>query len=94
VCCQQLKNKKNKSAFWRLTLSIYTMQVEVFKTNVDTKQNAERIIENIKGLLPVGRINFDLDDRDKILRIEAKEIQVQPIQNLLLDLGYTCSLLE
>jgi tRNA G26 N,N-dimethylase Trm1 len=70
------------------------MQIEVFKTNVKTKKNADRVINIIKSTLPVGKINFDLKDCDKILRIEAKEIQVQPILNLLLDLGFTCIPLE
>jgi hypothetical protein len=66
------------------------MQIEVFRTNVKTKKNADMVIHHIKGTLPAGKINFDLADRDKILRIEAKEIPVQPIQNLLVDLGFTC----
>src|SRR5689334_1138284 len=70
------------------------MQIEVFKTNVKTKKNADRVIKHIKKEVPVGRINFDLEDRDKILRIEAKEIQVQPIQLLLFELGFTCTPLE
>lgn len=70
------------------------MQVEVFKTNVKTKKNAAMVVDLIKRILPVGKINFDLEDRDKILRIEAKQIQVQPILNLLLDLGFTCIPLE
>lgn len=70
------------------------MQVEVFKTNVTTPQHAEMVVGRIKRILPVGRVNFDLDDCDNILRVEATEIQVQPILNLLLDLGFTCTLLE
>ena len=70
------------------------MQIEVFKTNVKTKKNADLVIDLIKSILPVGKINFDLEDCDKILRVEAKEIQVQPILNLLLDSGFTCIPLE
>jgi hypothetical protein len=66
------------------------MQIEVFRTNVKTKKNAAMVVNHIKRILPVGKINFDLEDCDKILRIEAKEIQVQPILNLVLDLGFTC----
>ena len=66
------------------------MQIEVFRTNVKTKKNADMVIHHIKSRLPAGRINFDLSDRDKILRIEAKEIPVQPILHLLQDLGFTC----
>ena len=70
------------------------MQIEVFRTNVKTKKNAALVINLVKEILPVGKINFDLEDCDKILRIEAKEIEVQPILNLLLDLGFTCIPLE
>ena len=70
------------------------MQIEVFKTNVKSKKNADKVVSLIKRRLPVGKVNFDLEDCDKILRIEAKEIQVQPILNLLLDLGFSCSPLE
>jgi hypothetical protein len=70
------------------------MQIEVFKTNVRSKKNADKVVSLIKSSLPVGKVNFDLEDCDKILRIEAKEIQVQPILNLLLDLGFSCSPLE
>jgi hypothetical protein len=66
------------------------MQIEVFKTNVKTQKNADRVINLIKRRLPVDKINFDLADCDKILRVEAKEIQVQPILNLVLDSGFTC----
>jgi hypothetical protein len=70
------------------------MQIEVFKTNVETKENAEMVVHLIKTKLPDGKVNFDLEDCDNILRIEAKEVQVQPILNLLIDLGFNCSPLE
>ncbi|MGZ4012397.1 MAG: hypothetical protein ACXVPE_17290 [Bacteroidia bacterium] len=70
------------------------MQIEVFRTNVKTKKNAAIVINLIRRTIPVGKVNFDLADCDKILRIEAKEIQVQTILNLLLDLGFSCHPLE
>jgi hypothetical protein len=65
------------------------MPVEVFRTNVKTKKNADQVIHLIKRLQP-GKINFDLEDCDRILRIEANEIQVQPIVKLVVDLGFDC----
>lgn len=85
-----LQNKKSISSVLVQFLPKHTMQIEVFKTNVRTKKNADMIINLIKRIQPVGKINFDLEDCDKILRIEAKEIEVQPILKLLLDLGFTC----
>lgn len=70
------------------------MPVEVFKTNVKTKKNADRVVNLMKEILPVGKVNFDLKDCDKILRVEATEIHVQPIVDLFLDLGFTCTPLE
>jgi tRNA G26 N,N-dimethylase Trm1 len=70
------------------------MQIEVFKTNVKTKKNADEVVNLIKEILPVGKVSFDLKDCDKILRIEATEIQLQPIVDLFLDLGFTCTPLE
>jgi tRNA G26 N,N-dimethylase Trm1 len=77
----------------RLTRT-HTMQVEVFKTNIETKQHADMVINLIKTTLPVDKITFDLEDCDRILRIEANEIELQPIQNLLLNSGFTCIPLE
>ena len=90
---QRLKSRNNRSSLLCAVIQFlpgHTMQIEVFRTNVKTKKNADMIIHHIKRRLPAGRINFDLEDHDKILRIEATEIPVQPILNLLLDLGFTC----
>lgn len=45
--------------------------VEVFKTNVRNDFSAEIVITALKTLVVDARINFDLDDCDKILRIES-----------------------
>ena len=45
--------------------------VEVFKTNISTKKMAKQVIIFLKELFPVAKINFDLEDCDKILRIET-----------------------
>ena len=45
--------------------------VEVFKTNIKTKRDVKLLIQKIAGDFPDYSINIDLDDRDKILRIES-----------------------
>ncbi len=47
--------------------------VEVFKTNVCSATEAKGIIELILKRFPGYQINFDLDDCDKILRVENRE---------------------
>ena len=70
-----------------------TIQVEIFKTNVQTKAGAEKIIACLLSYFPGYTINFDLDDCDRILRIETQNdnIKEQQIIQLLAAKGYTCS---
>ncbi len=44
--------------------------VEVFKTNVLNKDTAQSILAEIGSHQPEYKCNFDLDDCDKVLRIE------------------------
>jgi len=46
--------------------------VEVFKTNVGNQHLAEKILSELNQLYPDYRINFDLEDCDKVLRIESQ----------------------
>ena len=57
--------------------------VSVFKTNVYTEAKAESIIKMLKSKLSECEINFDLEDCDKILRIEGVNINEQKIIELL-----------
>ncbi|SHJ11532.1 hypothetical protein [Pseudozobellia thermophila] len=45
--------------------------VEIFKTNVGNQQLASKIVADLNQLYPEYRINFDLEDCDKVLRIES-----------------------
>lgn len=45
--------------------------VEVFQTNVRSKKDAQLLIKSIAGGMPSCKINIDLDDCDKVLRIES-----------------------
>lgn len=48
--------------------------VEVFKTNVHNPDAAKQIIKNLAKLSSRYKANFDLEDCDKILRVEASHI--------------------
>lgn len=67
--------------------------VEVFKTNVEDKIIADKIIAELQMLFG-GNINFDLDDCDKILRVENEEIIPEKISEVLICKGYNCEVLE
>ena len=46
--------------------------IEVFKTNVKRRKDAQRLASELHSRFPKYKINFDMDDCDKILRVETK----------------------
>jgi len=67
--------------------------VEVFRTNVHEPKDAQYLATWLQQQFPGSRINFDLDDCDRILRIEAGQVAVQQVTRLLQQKGFECSVL-
>jgi hypothetical protein len=70
------------------------IMVEVFKTNVLREIDTNYIIAVIKRQFPGYKVNFDLEDCDKILRVEGADLQCNNIIDYVNCLGYTCIKLE
>ena len=68
--------------------------VEVFKTNVDLVEQSDIICARLLNLFPNLQINFDLDDCDRILRVQGKMIQVHKIISELKPIGFACEVLD
>ena len=68
--------------------------VEVFKTNVREKHQAMMLVTLLTEQFPLCRINFDLHDCDKILRVEGEGIPPYSIIRLVAASGYQCGMLE
>jgi len=66
----------------------------VFKTSVKTKTQIKKLKPQIDIILPHAKWNFDLEDCDKILRIDCHENVVLPIKNLLKIHNFNCEELE
>ncbi|NOT76273.1 MAG: hypothetical protein HOP08_15200 [Cyclobacteriaceae bacterium] len=54
--------------------------VEIFKTNVNETDQAELLMDRMNLVFPDYKINFDLDDCDRILRVKNPEGPVQSEQ--------------
>ena len=67
--------------------------VEVFKTNVQHREVAEQLVSILRVRFAFSKINFDLEDCDKILRVEAKQICVETIIEILSTHGFECEVL-
>jgi hypothetical protein len=66
----------------------------VFKTSVKTKIQAKQLKQHIYKILPKAKCNFDLEDCDKILRIESEKNIVLRIIDLLKIHKHSCEELE
>jgi len=68
--------------------------IEVFKTNIVYAGQETPILKKLGMLLPHHKINFDLDDCDKILRIEGESFDHRAIVELLRENNLVCVRLE
>ena len=68
--------------------------IEVFKTNVQQSTDAVRLVQVLKQNFPSSRINFDLDDCDRILRVEGEDVDIEQIMGLVKGNGFRCSVLD
>ena len=81
------------AAQW-LTRLIDFKMIEVFKTNVEEACHAKNVIALLLQHFPSSKINFDLHDCDKILRVEGENFAVEKVIGLVAESGFTCIVLE
>jgi len=67
--------------------------VEVFKTNVLHRERAEQLASILRSQFAFSKISFDLEDCDKILRVESKQICVEDVIEILSTHGLECEVL-
>lgn len=68
--------------------------VEVFKTNVQKKTQSKMLLNALSEALPSTKINFDLSDCDKVLRVEGDNLEASGIMTLMKEYGFTCEVLD
>lgn len=69
--------------------------IEVFKTDVQNKTQAKQVLSILKKVHKKPRMNFDLQDCDKILRVEGiEESYSHVIVKDLNKLGFSCEILN
>jgi hypothetical protein len=68
--------------------------IEVFKTNVEEACRARDLVAVLLQHLPGRKINFDLHDCDKILRVEGENFLAENVVLLVKQNGFMCNILE
>lgn len=64
--------------------------VNVYKTNVTQQNQARLMLGNLKQQFPEQDFNFDLEDCDKILRVEGSAIDSLEIIKMVNLQGFCC----
>jgi hypothetical protein len=68
--------------------------IEVFKTNVEEVCQAKVLVDLLLHHFPGSKINFDLHDCDKILRVEGDHFITGQVMSLVEENGFVCEILE
>jgi len=68
--------------------------VEVFKTNVQKKVQSKMLLCILSEAFPSLKINFDLSDCDKVLRVEGDNMEALRIMILVKENGFKCEILD
>jgi hypothetical protein len=75
--------------------------VEVFKTNVQKKIQSKMLLCILSETFPSFKINFDLSDCDKVLRVEGDNMDVSVSDRIMpkntrkeVHHGFTCRVLD
>jgi hypothetical protein len=68
--------------------------VEAFKTNVQKKAQSKMLLSVLSEAFPSFKINFDLSDCDKVLRVEGDNMEALRIMILLKEYGFKCEVLD
>jgi len=68
--------------------------IEVFKTNVQEFSEARMLVALLSRHFPNSKINFDLDDCDKVLRVEGNNLRIEKVMTLVTQRGFLCTVLD
>lgn len=68
--------------------------VEVFKNNVQKKRQSKMLHCILSEAFPSFKINLDLSDYDKVLRVEGDNIKLGRIIILVREYGFNCEILD
>jgi hypothetical protein len=68
--------------------------IEVFKTDVQEITEASTLVSVLLQHFPGSRINFDLHDCDKILRVEGNNFIAEKVMLIVKEKGFYCRALD
>lgn len=70
------------------------MEVLVYKTNINHKRDVEQVKPYFTDQSDILKWNVDIEDEDRVLRVEAQSDISSKIEHLVRNAGYLCWELE
>ena len=67
-----------------------TVEILVFKTNIQLKEDIEKIVLTLNEDIRIKRWTVDREDCDKVLRVEASHMSPTDVIELIKKAGYAC----
>jgi hypothetical protein len=68
--------------------------VEVFRTNVKKKSEGKLLVCMLSEVFPSSKINMDLSDRDRVLRVEGDNMEASRIMMFVEKYGFKCEVMD
>jgi hypothetical protein len=66
------------------------MEILIFKTNVSSKRKVSMVRHLLTSVSAIKQWNFDLEDCDKVLRVETVGLGPAYVETLLQNAGFDC----
>jgi tRNA G26 N,N-dimethylase Trm1 len=66
------------------------MEVLILKTNIRYKKQVKEVAPLLNGSDGISRWNIDLEDIDKVLRIESNDMKITEVVQLIQEAGFHC----
>lgn len=74
-----------------LTKSKKDLNVLILKSNIKTKNDVEKVSQVLSNIKCIQRWTVDLDDFERVLKVETFVLSCENIADLLEKAGYECS---
>lgn len=68
--------------------------IGIFKTNIVTLQDKNRVIDAVLGRFSATTCTLDLEDCDKVLRVVCQQLEEQHVISFVRSLGFQCAVLD
>jgi hypothetical protein len=68
--------------------------IGIFKTNINTLQDKNMVVNAIAGHFRTTACTLDLEDCDKVLRVVCQRLEENQVIAFVRNLGYQCAMLD